>query len=160
MPSFGKDEGPHFVSKMVSSVALKPWKSFSNLTSHSSELAFIGVERTIGAMCRENPPKETVSIRAPLFLGSNPQLLLPHGAALSGYANPGRYRGQGGVRSDLYGRLGGNSGPVSGYNGSDRPVPKVSTEIRILSALMGGVIGRGGANISQIRSISGASVKV
>ncbi|CAM6085149.1 unnamed protein product [Calypogeia fissa] len=113
----------------------------------------------IGAKLRENPPKEIVSIRTPFFLASNPQLIVPQ-AGLAGFANPGRFRGQGGLRGDPYSRLGGNSGPGSGFNGSDRPLPKVSTEIRILSALMGGVIGRGGANISQIRSISGASVKV
>lgn len=39
-------------------------------------------------------------------------------------------------------------------------MPKVTSEMSIPSALMGGVIGRGGVNITHVRSLSGCAVKV
>ncbi|BBN18626.1 poly(rC)-binding protein 3/4 [Marchantia polymorpha subsp. ruderalis] len=114
----------------------------------------------IGAKLRENPPKETVSIRAPFFLTSHPQMLIPQ-SGLTTYPSAARFRGQaGGVGGASFGMLAGNAGPGAAYGASVTGIPKLSTEMAIPSALMGGIIGRGGGNISQIRSISGAAVKV
>lgn len=39
-------------------------------------------------------------------------------------------------------------------------IPKVTAEMTVPSSLIGGIIGRGGANITQIRQLSGATIKV
>ncbi|KAL2607749.1 hypothetical protein R1flu_026322 [Riccia fluitans] len=114
----------------------------------------------ISAKLRENPPKETVSIRTPFFLTTHPQMLIPQ-TGLTAYPAAARFRGQAaGVGAASFGMLTGNVVPGAAFGASVTGIPKLSTEMAIPSALMGGIIGRGGGNISQIRSISGAAVKV
>eukprot|EP01018_Ginkgo_biloba_P009541 Gb_18346 [translate_table: standard] len=106
----------------------------------------------IAAKLRENPAKEISSAQPGFILDAKQQMLLSQTAlagyeAASGYvSNPMGFQGV-----HIYGGV-----PLQ----TDVPcLPKVTAEMSIPSVMMGGIIGRGGANITQIRTISGCAIK-
>lgn len=108
----------------------------------------------IGVTLREHPPIEVISTRptyytAPSFangLMRLPQAVLPGYALQSGRSN--------------YSYLGAAGRASGGTISAALALPKVTEEITIPSFVVGGLIGRRGSNISKIRSLSGAIVKV
>jgi len=108
----------------------------------------------IGVTLREHPPTEVISTRPTYYAGPSlanglmrfPPAVLPGYALQSGRSN--------------YSYLGASGRASGGTNSAALALPKVTEEITIPSFVVGGLIGRGGSNISQIRSLSGATVKV
>eukprot|EP00249_Psilotum_nudum_P014350 c24779_g1_i1 orf=352-1422(-) len=99
----------------------------------------------IASRLRENPSKEAIVSR-PMHFGSRH---MPYGqSAYLGYGSNS---------------LAGGTVPFGGLNLQAVVVPlvpKVSAEMSVPCTLIGGVIGRGGAKITQIRTFTGCAVKV
>uniref|UniRef100_A0A0C9S1P1 TSA: Wollemia nobilis Ref_Wollemi_Transcript_25054_1622 transcribed RNA sequence n=1 Tax=Wollemia nobilis TaxID=56998 RepID=A0A0C9S1P1_9CONI len=110
----------------------------------------------IGVTLREHPPKEVISMRPSYYLApgsANRMMLLPQ-SVMPGYSmQPGKF-------GSMYGRSGGKAAGGASNTSGDYGLPKVSMEITIPSSVVGGLIGRGGSNISEIRAASGATVKI
>ncbi|KAH9300057.1 hypothetical protein KI387_011640 [Taxus chinensis] len=111
----------------------------------------------IGATLRENPPKEVISMRPTYYLtpgAANRVTLLPQ-SVLPGYAI------QSGNFSSLHSKASAKAARgFSAFSEASSAFPKVTVEIIISSDVVGGLIGRGGSNISKVRSLSGATVKI
>lgn len=129
---------------------------FSSSISESDRLVQISGElsqvlealKLVAKKLRENPPKETVTLKPTYH-----QQLMRYAQA----AYPGQYNPNNGLPV-VPGGL--EFQPGAAPPTSISMVPKVTSEMSIPSALMGGVIGRGGVNITHVRSLSGCAVKV
>lgn len=108
----------------------------------------------IGVTLREHPPREVISTRPTNYGGPSPAnglMLLPQ-AALPGYTMQ--------TGNSSYSYLGAAGRAEGGTISGTFALPKVTVEMKIPSSVVGGVIGKRGNNISQVRSLSGAVVKV
>ncbi|KAH7447063.1 hypothetical protein KP509_01G089600 [Ceratopteris richardii] len=129
---------------------------FSSSISESDRLVQISGElpqvlealKLVAKKLRENPPKELVTLKPTYH-----QQLMRYAQA----AYRGQYNANNGLPV-LSGGLDYQSGVAAATAIS--MLPKVTSEMNIPSALMGGVIGRGGVNITHVRSLSGCTVKV
>lgn len=108
----------------------------------------------IGVILSEYPPREVISTR-PMYANrhspANRLMLLPQ-AVIPGYAMQ--------TGNSNYSYLGAGGRAAGGRISASLSLPKVTVEMKIPSSVAGGLIGRRGSNISQIRSLSGAIVKV
>ena len=115
-----------------------------NVLSRCSVLAF-----------RENPPKESITLKPTYH-----QQLMRYAQA----AYPGS--GYGLQISPAMNNLPIANGsvdfqpPAATAAAAISMMPKLTSEVTVPSALMGGIIGRGGVNITHVRSLSGCAVKV
>ncbi|GLJ29439.1 hypothetical protein SUGI_0580380 [Cryptomeria japonica] len=111
----------------------------------------------IGSTLRENPPKEVISMRPTYYVppsAANKLMLFPRSALP-------RYTMQSGNFSSPHSRAAGKAvHGVSTISGASASFPRVTVEITIPSDVVGGLIGKGGSNISKVRSVSGATVKI
>lgn len=108
----------------------------------------------IGVILREYPPKEVTSTRPIDYAGrsaANRLMIFPQ-AVIPGYAMQ--------TGNSNYSYLGTGGRAAGGRISSSFSLPKVTVEMKIPSSVAGGLIGKRGSNISQIRSLSGAIVKV
>jgi poly(rC)-binding protein 2/3/4 len=108
----------------------------------------------IGVTLREHPPREVISTRPTYYAGLSPAnglMVLPQ-TVLPGYNMQ--------TGNSNYGYLGAAGRAAGGTISAAFALPKVTVEMKIPSSVAGGVIGKRGDNISQIRSLSGAIVKV
>ncbi|MCO5559282.1 hypothetical protein L7F22_012878 [Adiantum nelumboides] len=129
---------------------------FSSSISDSDRLVQISGEllqvlealKLVAQKLRDNPPRETVTLKPTYH-----QQLMRYAQA----AYPGQYNPNNGLPV-VPGGLDFQAGAAPAT--SIALVPKVTSEMSIPSALMGGVIGRGGVNITHVRSLSGCAVKV
>lgn len=105
----------------------------------------------IAAKLRENPPRDTLKSIHPslLFTASalQQQMLLSDASQIALFDTAPF------------------STVIQQHDGTEYVVPlpiisKVAAEMTVPSSLIGGVIGRGGANITQVRQLSGAAIKV
>eukprot|EP00249_Psilotum_nudum_P009269 c21823_g1_i1 orf=401-1729(+) len=114
----------------------------------------------VAAKLRENPAREVIPNHPNYCLTTNmarQQLLLAQ-AGFTGYPFPTDNTDP--LAMAAYGSMLSQDDLLGGYITSVPIIPKVTAEMRVPSSLVGGVIGRGGANITHIRQLSGASVKV
>lgn len=129
---------------------------FSSSISDSDRLVQISGElsqvlealKLIAKKLRENPPKESVTLKPTYH-----QQLMRYAQA----AYPGQYNANNNLPV-VHGGLDFQAGAANAA--AIAMMPKVTSEMSIPSALMGGVIGRGGVNITHVRSLSGCAVKV
>ncbi|KAI5056412.1 hypothetical protein GOP47_0028230 [Adiantum capillus-veneris] len=122
---------------------------FDRLVQISGELPqVLEALKLVAKKLRDNPAKETVTLKPTYH-----QQLMRYAQA----AYPGQYNPNTGLPV-VPGGLEYQPGAAAATNIS--LVPKITSEMSIPSALMGGVIGRGGVNITHVRSLSGCAVKV
>ncbi|KAH7423762.1 hypothetical protein KP509_12G072200 [Ceratopteris richardii] len=129
---------------------------FSSSISDSDRLVQISGElpqvlealKLVAKKLRDNPPKESVALKPTYH-----QQLMRYAQAVY----PGQYNPSSGLPL-LSGNLEFQPGVAS--TAAISSVPKVTAEMNISNDLMGGVIGRSGANITYVRSVSGCAIKV